>query len=68
MFPIPTHCTADDVYKRKLPTGDTLYPLVRFRPYDADLTNALVHLQYAPLLPVTVEDAISDLVRGRTLS
>ncbi|PSR77616.1 hypothetical protein PHLCEN_2v7806 [Hermanssonia centrifuga] len=61
MFPIPTHCTADDVYKRKLPTGDTLYPLVRFRPYDADLTNALVHLQYAPLLPVTVEDAISDL-------
>lgn len=51
-----------DVNKRNLPTGDILYPLVRYRPHDADLDDKTVHFQYAPHPFVTVEDAISDLV------
>lgn len=63
MFPVPTHATPKDVIRRKLPTGDALYPVVRYRPHDADLDDKDVHIQFAPHLFVTVEDAISDLVR-----
>ena len=58
-FPVPTHCTPDDVDKYKLPTGTLLWPAVRVNP---DSEHRLDWLQFAPLLPVTVEDAISDLV------
>lgn len=59
-FPIPTHCTPDDVDKYKLPGEARLWPAVRVIP---DSENKLDWLQWAPFLPVTVEDAISDLVR-----
>ena len=58
-FPIPTHCTPDDVDKYKLPTGRRLWPVVRVIP---DSEHREEWLQFAPLLPVTIEDAISGLV------
>ncbi|KAI0705891.1 S-adenosyl-L-methionine-dependent methyltransferase [Cytidiella melzeri] len=58
-FPIPTHCTRDDVDKYNLTTGQRLWPAVRVRPHKYD--NLQDWLQVAPLLPVTVEDAIGDL-------
>ena len=61
-FPIPTHCTPDDVDKYNLETGQRLWPAVRVRPSPETRNNLLEWLQFAPLLPVTVEDAISDLV------
>ena len=62
MFPIPTHIVPKDVYKRKLPTGDILYPVVRHQSFDTDQDDWHTHIQFAPHLFVTVEDAISDLV------
>ena len=66
-FPIPTHCTPDDVDKYNLETGQRLWPAVRVRPSPETRNNLLEWLQFAPLLPVTVEDAISDLVCSNDL-
>ena len=63
-FPIPTHCTADDVMQKRLETGNLLRPAVRVIPYEEkDVENRKAWLQFAPHLRVSVEDAISDLVR-----
>lgn len=64
MFPIPTHCTADDVMQIKLETGNLLRPAVRVIPTDdKEIETRQAWLQFAPFLRVSVEDAISDLVR-----
>ena len=61
MFPVPTHSTPKGVIKRKLPTGEIMYPVVRYRPFDADLDSKETHIQFAPHMYISVEDAISDL-------
>lgn len=58
-FPIPTHCTSNDVPKITLEHGASLWPVVRCIP-EQDTREGW--LQFAPLLRVSVEDAISDLV------
>lgn len=68
-FPIPTHCTADDVQHVKLDTGNLLRPVVRVIPSDEnEIKVRRSWLQFAPLLRVSVEDAISDLVRIASLT
>ena len=63
-FPVPTHCTADDVQHYNLETGNLLRPVVRVVPTDdRELGARQTWLQFAPHLRVSVEDAISDLVR-----
>ena len=62
-FPIPTHTAIKDAHKYSLPTGDYVYPIVRHRPH-SNLTDKTVHYQMAPCQGVTVENAISDLVRS----
>ncbi|KIP09557.1 hypothetical protein PHLGIDRAFT_116344 [Phlebiopsis gigantea 11061_1 CR5-6] len=63
-FPIPTHCTADDVQHVTLETGNLLRPVVRVIPsVTGDIKARRSWLQFAPLLRVSVEDAISDLPR-----
>lgn len=62
-FPIPTHCTADDVQHVTLETGNLLRPVVRVIPsVTGDIKARRSWLQFAPLLRVSVEDAIGDLV------
>ena len=62
-FPIPTHCTADDVQHYTLETGSQLRPIVRVVPTDdKEKEIRRTWLQFAPHLRVSVEDAIGDLV------
>lgn len=63
MFPIPTHCTADDAQHVTFEGGILLRPVVRVIPTEnKDIETRRSWLQFAPLLRVSVEDAISDLV------
>lgn len=59
-FPLPTHCFPKPVESYKLPTGDVLRPVTRAKPDEED---GSVYQACAPFLPVTVNDAIGDLVR-----
>ena len=63
-FPIPTHTAPQDSFKRKLPIGTVLCPVVRYFVPDIDPANPEVGQQWAPHHGVTVVDAISDLVRA----
>lgn len=63
-FPLPTHCFywGRGPHAYKLPTGDVLNPAMRSESNMDEDRGRVEHHQYAPFLPVTVYDAIGDLV------
>ncbi|CCL99992.1 uncharacterized protein FIBRA_02017 [Fibroporia radiculosa] len=58
-FPLPTHSFPRGVQAFKLPTGDILRPVTRSD--HSATTSKSMRLDFAPLLPVTVNEALSDL-------
>ena len=62
-FPFPTHNYARGVRSYQLPTGEVLHRPVRTPPPSSQQRSERdEYRQYAPFSPITIQDAIGDLV------